>query len=187
MKLFDSLKSKNVNTSLTISPMTKWILTILILGVGVVLVVVLYAQEQTRNSDLKQEVNDASTALIQNSLTRRDAENRLAVANLSLAELATQFPSARQSMDVEDALFSAAADSGVAIANINCPEPRSVEANKSTYQAFKVSVSLTGDTESFLRFVGRLGYWLPSANIESVSLSGDSMSLSLQVYAGVGE
>ena len=46
---------------------------------------------------------------------------------------------------------------------------------------------MTGDTEDFLRFVGRLGYWLPTASIESVSVSGDSMSLTLQVYAGVGE
>ena len=105
--------------------MTKWILTILILGVGVVLVVVFYAQEQTRNSDLKEEVGNASTTLVQNSLVRKASEDKLAAANLSLAELAAQFPSAKQSMDVEEALFSAAADSGVAVTSINCPEPRS--------------------------------------------------------------
>jgi Tfp pilus assembly protein PilO len=182
-----SLKSINLKPSFSLSPMTKWILTILILGFGVVLVVVFYAQEQTRNSDLKNEVGTASTTLVENSLKRKVSENRLAVANLSLAELATQFPSAKQSMDVEDALFSAAADSGVAITSINCPEPRAETVNKSSYQAFGVSVSLTGDTEHFLRFVGRLGYWLPSASIESVSVRGDSMSLTLQVYAGVGE
>lgn len=187
MKFLDSLKSKNINTSFNISPMTKWILTILILGVGVVLVVVLYAQEQTRNSDLKDEVGTASSTLIENSLKKKAAESRLVVANLSLAELATQFPSAKQSMDVEDALFSAAADSGVTLVSISCPEPRDQTVGKSSYQAFGASVSLTGDTESFLRFVGRLGYWLPSADIESVSVSGDSMGLSLVVYAGVGE
>jgi hypothetical protein len=182
-----SLKSIDLKPSFTISPMTKWILTILILGIGVVLVVVFYAQEQTRNSSLKEEVGDASTTLVQNSLARRNSENRLAAANLSLAELAAQFPSARQSMDVEDALFSAAADSGVAIMSINCPEPRSVEVGNSTYQVFKVSVAVTGDREDCLRFVGRLGYWLPSASIDSVSVSGESMSLTLQVYAGVNE
>ena len=187
MKFLDSLKSKNVNTSFTISPMTKWILTILILGVGVVLVVVLYAQEQSRNSDLKDEVNDASTILVEKSLERRALENRLAVANLTMAELATQFPSAKQSMDVEDALFNAAADSGLAITSVNCSEPGSETVNKSTFQAFGVTVSFTGDTEGFLRLVGRLGYWLPSASIESVSLNFESMTLSLQVYAGVGE
>ena len=46
---------------------------------------------------------------------------------------------------------------------------------------------MTGDTEDCLRFVGRLGYWLPTASIESVSMSEGSMSLSLQVYAGVNE
>ncbi|HWR70782.1 MAG TPA: hypothetical protein VN415_06965 [Dehalococcoidia bacterium] len=187
MKFLDSLKSKNVNTSLTISPMTRWILTILILGVGVVLVVVLYAQEQSRNSDLKDEVNTASTTLVEKSLERRALENRLAVANLTMAELATQFPSAKQSMDVEDALFNAAADSGLAITSVNCSEPGSETVNKSAFQAFGVTVSFTGDTEGFLRLVGRLGYWLPSASIESVSLNPESMTLSLQVYAGVGE
>jgi Tfp pilus assembly protein PilO len=182
-----SLKSTNLKLSFSFSPMTKWILTILILGVGVVLVVVFYAQEQTRNSELKEEVGKASTTLVQKSLERKALEDRLEVANLSMAELVAQFPSAKQSMDVEEALFSAAADSGLAVTSINCPEPRSQTVNKATYQAFGVSVSLTGDTESFLRFVGRLGYWLPTASIESVSVSGDSMSLTLQVYAGVGE
>jgi hypothetical protein len=59
--------------------------------------------------------------------------------------------------------------------------------NKSTFKAFGVTVSFIGDTEGFLRLVGRLGYWLPSASIESVSLDSESMTLSLQVYAGVGE
>jgi Tfp pilus assembly protein PilO len=187
MKFFDSLKSKNVNTSFTISPMTKWILTVLILGFGVVLVVVLYAQEQSRNSDLKDEVNTASTTLVEKSLEKRALENKLAVANLTMATLATQFPSAKQSMDVEDALFNAAADSGLAITSINCPAPQAEKGNKSTFQTFGVTVSLAGDTEDFLRFVGRVGYWLPSASIESVSLDPESMTVSLQVYAGVGE
>jgi hypothetical protein len=182
-----SWKSVDLKLSFNLSPMTKWILTVLILGVGVVLVVVFYAQEQTRNSDLKDEVDGASTTLVKNSLMRRDAENRLALANLTLADLATQFPSAKQSMDVEDALFSAAADSGLAILTVNCPEPQAVTVNNSTLRAFRVAVSLVGDADSFLTFVGRLGYWLPSASIESVSVSGDSIAVTLLVYAGVGE
>ena len=183
-----SWKSIDLKPSFSFSPMTKWILTILILGVAVVLVVVFYAQEQARNSDLKKEVGTVSTALVQKSLERKALEGRLAVANLSMAELATQFPSAEQSMDVEDALFSAAADSGLTIASLNCPEPREQKVSTtSSYLAFEISVSLTGDADSFLRFVGRVGYWLPSASIESVSISGESMSLTMKVYAGVGE
>ncbi len=51
--------------------------------------------------------------LVQNGLKKQDLEKRLIAANLGMAELAAQFPSAKQSMDVEEALFSAAADSGV--------------------------------------------------------------------------
>jgi hypothetical protein len=167
--------------------MTKWILTILILGVGVVLVVVFYAQEQSRNSDLKEEVGTASTTLIQNSLRRNATEDRLAAANLDLAVLVAKFPSAQQSMDVEEALFSAAADAGVSIASINCSEPKGQKVGESTYPAFAVSVSVTGDTEDCLTFVGRLGYWLPSASIDSVSLSEGDMSLKLNIFAGVNE
>ena len=182
-----SWTSIELKPSFSLSPMTKWILTILILGVGVVLVVVFYAREQTRNSDLKEEVDNASTTLVQNSLARRDAESRLAMANLNLAELSVLFPSAKQSMDVEDALFSAAADSGVDIANINCADPKALTVGASSYQAFAVSVGVTGDREDCLRFVGRLGFWLPTASIESLSVGVDGVSLSLQIYAGVGE
>ena len=181
-----SWTSIELKPSFSLSPMTKWILTILILGVGVVLVVVFYAREQTRNSDLKEEVDNASTTLVQNSLARRDAESRLAMANLNLAELSVLFPSAKQSMDVEEALFNAAADSGVAVVSINCPAPKSVTAGGGTYQAFGVSVSVAGDNEDCLRFVGRLGFWLPTASIESVAVGADSMNLNLQIYAGVG-
>ena len=182
-----SWKSIDLKPSFSLSPMTKWILTILILGVGVVLVVVLYVQEQARNSDLKEQVSTASTNLVQNSLARRDSENRLTAANVSLAELAAQFPSAKQTMDVEQALYSAAADSGVAIESINCPATRTVTVGTGTFQSFAASVSVTGNTENCLRLVGRLGYWLPSASIESVSMSEGSMTLTLQVYAGVNE
>ena len=182
-----SWKSIELKPSFSFSPMTKWILTILILGVGVVLVVVFYAQEQSRNSDLKEEVGTASTTLIQNSLRRNATEDRLAAANLDLAVLVAKFPSAQQSMDVEEALFSAAADAGVSIASINCSEPKGQKVGESTYPAFAVSVSVTGDTEDCLTFVGRLGYWLPSASIESVSLSEGDMSLKLNIFAGVNE
>jgi len=182
-----SWKSIDLKPSFSFSPMTKWILTILILGVGVVLVVVFYAQEQSRNSDLKEEVGTASTTLIQNSLRRNATEDRLAAANLDLAVLVAKFPSAQQSMDVEEALFSAAADAGVSIASINCSEPKGQKVGESTYPAFAVSVSVTGDTEECLTFVGRLGYWLPSASIDSVSLSEGDMSLKLNIFAGVNE
>jgi len=182
-----SWKSIELKPSFSFSPMTKWILTILILGVGVVLVVVFYAQEQSRNSDLKEEVGTASTTLIQNSLRRNATEDRLAAANLDLAVLVAKFPSAQQSMDVEEALFSAAADAGVSIASINCSEPKGQKVGESTYPAFAVSVSVTGDTEECLTFVGRLGYWLPSASIDSVSLSEGDMSLKLNIFAGVNE
>jgi hypothetical protein len=180
-----SLKSTNVKlpTNVSISPMAKWIVTIVVLGIGVVLVVFFYAQEQSRNSDLKDGVNTASGLLVQNGLKKQDLEKRLIEANLGMAELAAQFPSAKQSMDMEEALFSAAADSGVTVASISCTDPKPVQVGTGTYNAFGATVSVSGDTEALLRFAGRLGFWLPSAGIDSVSITGDSMTLQLQVCA----
>jgi hypothetical protein len=91
-----SLKSVNLKLNFSLSPITRWILTIVILGVGVVVVVFLYSQQQTKNNKLTDEVDTAGTALVQNSLSKRDLENRLVTANLALAELTANIPSSHQ-------------------------------------------------------------------------------------------
>jgi hypothetical protein len=183
-----SLKSVNLKLNFSLSPITRWIMTIVILGFGVVLVVFLYSQQQTKNNKLTDEVDTAGTALVQNSLSRRDLENRLATANLALAELTVtaNLPSSSQSMDVEEALFKAAADAGVELTNIGVSDPKAETVGGSTYLAFGVNVSITGETGSLLTFVGRLGYWLPSAGIESASMSSEGMTLALKVYTSAG-
>ena len=184
-----SLKSVNLKLSLpriSLSPITRWILTMVILGFGVVVVVFLYSQQQTRNNKLSDEVDTAATALVQNSLSRRDLENRLVTANLALAELTATFPSSSQSMDVEETLFKAAADAGVELMNINCAPPKAETVGGSAYKAFGVTVSVTGETGSLLRFAGVMGYWLPSASIESASMNGEDMTLILKVYTPAG-
>ena len=182
-----SLKSVNLKVPSSISPMAKWIVTIVILGIGVVLVVFLYAQENSRNSQLKGDVDSASAQLLKTSSDRESLEARLVAANLGLAELTSQFPSSKQTMDVEETLFKAAADAGVEITSINCPEAKAQQVDKNSYQAYSVSISITGSREDLLKFVGRLGYWLPSAGIDSVSMGEQDMSLTLKVYAGVGD
>ena len=181
-----SLKSVNLKLNFALSPITRWIMTILILGVGVVLVVFLYTQQQTQNNKLTDEVDTAGTALVQNSLSRRDLENRLVTANLALAELTANFPSSKQSMDMEEALFKAAADAGVEVTSINASDPKAETVGDSTYKSFGVTVSVTGETGSLLRFAGVVGYWLPSAGIETASMSSEGMTLVLKVYTSAG-
>jgi hypothetical protein len=176
-----------MNRSITLSATTKWILTILILGVGVVLVVVLYAQQQTRNNQLKSDINTADTILISNGAQKTTLQNRLLQANLDLTEVLTQFPSSTQSMDVEEALYAVAADAGVEMTSINCPAPVETDVQGTKYQVFSITVSLTGQTDNLLRFVGVLGSRLPSASVESLLLgAGDqesTLSLVMKVYA----
>jgi hypothetical protein len=135
---------------------------------------------------LTDEVDTAATTLVQNSLSKRDLENRLVTANLALAELTANFPSSSQSMDLEEALFKAAADASVEVTSINCSDPKAETVGGSTYGAFGVTVSVTGETESLLTFVGHLGYWLPSAGIETASMNDEGMTLVLKVYASGG-
>jgi hypothetical protein len=52
--------------------------------------------------------------------------------------------------------------------------------------SFGVTVSVIGETGSLLRFAGVVGYWLPSASIESASMSNVDMTLVLKVYAWAG-
>jgi cytoskeletal protein RodZ len=181
-----SLKSVNLKLNFSLSPITRWIMTMVVLGFGVVLVVVLYTQQQTQNSKLTDEVDTAGTTLVQNSLSKRDLDNRLVTANLALAELTANFPSSQQSMDVEEALFKAAADAGVELTSISVSDPKSETVGGSTYMSFGVNVSITGETGSLLRFAGQMGYWVPSAGIESTSMSSEDMTLVLKVYASAG-
>jgi cytoskeletal protein RodZ len=181
-----SLKSVNLKLNFSLSPITRWIMTIVILGFGVVLVVFLYTQQQTQNNKLTDEVDTAGTALVQNSLSRRDLENRLVTANLALAELTAGFPSSKQSMDMEEALFKAAADAGVELTSISVSDPKAETVGGSTYMSFGVTLSVTGETGSLLRFAGVVGYWLPSAGIESASMSDLDMTLILKVYTSAG-
>ena len=181
-----SLKSVNLKLNFSLSPITRWIVTVVVLGFGVVLVVFLYSQQQTKNNKLTDEVDTAGTALVQNSLSRRDLENRLVTANLALAELTANFPSSSQPMDLEEALFKAAADAGVELSTISCSDPKAETVGGSTYMSFGVTLSVTGETGSLLRFAGQMGYWLPSASIESASMSGEGMTLVLKVYASAG-
>jgi hypothetical protein len=183
-----SLKSVNLKLNFSLSPITRWILTIVILGIGVVVVVFLYSQAQTQNNKLTDEVDTAGTALVQNSLSRRDLENRLVTANLALDELTVtaNLPQSRQSMDLEEALFKAAADAGVELTSISASDPKAEVVGGSTYMSFGATVSVTGETGSLLRFAGVVGYWLPSASIESASMSDVDMTLVLKVYTSAG-
>ena len=188
MKSMKSLKNVKLSVSLpSISATTRMILTILILGVGVVLVVVLYGQQQTRNNKLSDEVDGAATTLVKNSLSRRDLDSRLVAANLTLAEMTANFPSSMQSMDVEEALYKAAADAGVEITTVSCAVPKAETVGSSSYGVYAIAVSVTGDTQGILRFVGIVGDWLPSTRIESATVTGGgeavALGLNLKVYA----
>ncbi len=184
--MLQSLKSANLKLSFSISPITKWVLTILILGVGIIAAAYLYNQEQARNSQLQDQVDRAGADLVQNSLQRQDLSNKLAVANLALAEKKIQVPPSGQTMTVEEALCSAASEAGVELLTINCPEPQAETVNGVNYDVFNMTISLQGGPANLLYFTGHLGYWLPTSSMQSISLGENGMNVTAKVYALAG-
>lgn len=178
--VFRSLRSSNLSLSFSISPLVKWALTILVLGAGIVLVLFLYTQEQSRNHALQSQVDRAAFTLVQNNLAQRDLEGQVATANLELAELRTRIPSSSETMTLEEALYGAASVAGVEILSVSVGRSGGQQAGG--YQPVSVSLWISGQQLDQMRFVGVLGHWLPSADITSASLAGESVTLNMVVY-----
>ena len=150
--------------------------------------VILYVGQQARHNQLSSDLSDAQNSLITNSQNKDQLESQLREVTLTLSEAQAKFPTSDQSMTLQEALFGAADGAGVEISVLSCPPATAETQGSITYQVFAVTVSVQGDMDSLLRFVGTLGYWLPSASIESVSMnipSGDqpTLTMSLKVYS----
>ena len=181
-----SLKSVNISISTT----TRWIITIVVLAVALAVVIFLYTQEQTRNSDLKDELDTKQNSMVSNSLQRDLLEARLAKANLALYQLRAGFASSDDSIAIEEALYKAAIDAGVDISAISCPAPKAVTVGQQSYQVYTVTIGVQGNVESLLRFTSTLGHWLPSVGVKTVTINTNAegpadLSLVLEVY-GIG-
>jgi len=180
---------KSVNISLSISPVTRWIITIVILVAVLAVVIVFYVQQQTRNNNLKDDLSTAQTSLVSNSAQRDGLSARLVQANLALSQLQAQFVSPEESISLEEAVYKAEAAAGVEVYSINCTSPVSATVGNTTYQVYSVTLNARGEVEPLLRFMTVLGDWLPSAGMgKSASLSTDEsgqsqLNLELDVYA----
>lgn len=175
---------KNIKISRTI----KWIMTLGILLILLAAAVILYVGQQARHNQLSSDLSDAQNSLITNSQNKDQLESQLRELTVTLSEAQAKFPISDQSMPLEKALFGAADGAGVEITTLSCPPAHAETQGSITYQVFIVTVSVQGDMDSLLRFVGTLGYWLPSASVESVTVNTASegnltLSLTLNVYA----
>lgn len=170
---------------------TKWILTLSILVILLVGIVVYYTREQDRHDRLTKDLSEAQQTLIMNSQQKDLLQYQLALANLDYAESLAAFPDPSESMVIQQALLGAADEAGVAVASITTSDPREEQVAGRTYQVFSVQVSALGPMENVLRFVGVLGYWLPTASVESAGATLDdsgnaALTMSVQVYAFQG-
>jgi len=175
---------KNIKISRTI----KWIMTLGILLILLAAAVILYLGQQTKHNQLSSDLSSAQDNLIAKSQEKDQLESRLREVNLALPAREVQFPISDQSMTLQEALFGAADEAGVEITILGCPPAHPETQGTITYQVFLVTVSAEGEMESLLGLLGHLGYWLPSASIESALVNTPSegnatLSMTLKVYA----
>lgn len=170
---------------------TKWILTLGILVVLLVGIAVYYSREQAKHDRLSDDLGEAQLTLIENSQKKDLLQNQLALANVAYSESLAAFPDPSESMEIQQDLLGAADEAGVAVASITTSDPREEQVAGRSYQVFSVQVSALGSMENVLRFMGVLGYWLPTATVESTGVTLDdggnaALTMSLQVYAFQG-
>lgn len=171
-----------------VSEKTKWILTI-----GVLLVLIIgsgayYVLQQRENSELENDLSRAQTTFLLNSNLREQHLSDIDDANLDIFRLSLEYPRYYESIEIQEALFGAAAEAEVTIATVGTSEPRAERVGTVTYQVYSLSTAVRGTPENLTRFIGVLGYWLPTSSIESLGLSmpaqGEAtLSLMLKVYS----
>ena len=170
-----------------VSERTKWILTLGILAVLIIGAGVYYGLQARDNGKLEDDLQTAQSKFLQNSVFKEQGVAEIAEADLDSFQLGLFFPRSNESMEIEEALFGAAAEAQVAISVVSCSDPNPQTVGSTGYRVFAVSTAVRGTPEGLLRFVGVLGYWLPSADIVTVGLNmpaqGEStLSLSISVY-----
>lgn len=187
----DTEKKKSISLpklpKVSVSPVIRWVLTLLILGVGLVVVVVLYSQQESRNGDLEKQLSEAQTRLINNSQAKGQLESELARAEVDSVRAKLPFPASDQSMDVEEAVYDAADSVGVTVASMSYGTPASDTIGATPCKVFTVTLTVNGEEEDLIRFVGLLGDWLPTATVNTVTIAegdigGKTLSLGISVY-----
>ena len=175
---------KNIKISRT----TKWVMILGIMLILLVATAIIYMGRQVKHNQLSSDLSSAQENLIANNREKDQLESSLREVKLALPALVAQFPTSDQSMTLQEALFAWADEAGVKITTVGCPPAKPETQGIITYQVFTVTVGAEGERESLLGSVETLGYWLPSAGVESESVSTPSegnatLNLTLKVYA----
>ena len=170
-----------------LSKTAQWILTVGILVAVLASVGVVYARQKARHDDINVELTEAQKELVENSLEKEELESKLSQAGLVLSALEAEFP-ATQSVEIAKGLLWAANEAGVTITSLSCSAPKGETQGGVTYQVFFLNLFAAGEVEALLTFSNALGYWFPSASIESGNIAipeegGEaSLRLDLKIY-----
>lgn len=187
----------------------RWILTAGIIAIIIIVLGVTYAQKGSEQSRLSSDIDSAWAqrsyliALWQHRIADYNEEKEGLEAELSQAysELESaverldevvqeEFPyNSTESIEIGDALFQAADDTGVTIRSYSCSLPSEQTLNGVRYRVYSIGLSVQGPVPNLLDFNEEVSERFHDCDFKSVSIdmpAGEggvaSMSFSLGIY-----
>lgn len=181
----------------------RWVLTAGVLAILAILGTMHYRDLKTEQGELlaglvQAQENVAAARAI--DLTHygeqiHDLESRLKNAELRSGNLETEFYSHTHSIDIDEAVFEAAAGTNVTITSIACAAPAFEEIDGIQYQVYKLTVQAKSEVPpQFFNFAFALSEAFPDGTVNSLSMTlprvaeggtlqgNTSASLNLSVY-----
>jgi len=186
--------------SVRLGKTTRWVLTIGILAILLISAGVVYSRQKAEQSELSASIAQAQWELIKYELPPADGkeqlERRLAEADSSITGLQNEFRQYTESIEINEALFEAAADANVTITELTSSLPEEEELNGAIYQVFSIEVTAEGEVVALLNFSDKVSQRFSTSDIQAVGIEvpqeeeeGEekepekaSMTLSLKVY-----
>jgi hypothetical protein len=174
----------------------RWILTIGIILIPIIVLGIIYTQHSGEESQLRADIDSAWTqrgyliALWQQKITDANNEKAGLEADLSQANLQLQsdlqllanttqqldevaqenFPhNYTQSIEIGDKLFQAATDAGVTISSYTCSLPSERTLNGIKFQVFSIRLSVEGQVPNLLDFNIKVSQRFSDCDFKSVS------------------
>jgi hypothetical protein len=168
------------------------IIEIAILVIALVSVYVVYSRQAGEKQGLNDRLLSTQNLLPTLTANRRDLENQLAQAQLSITASQAKFPRLIESIEYDDDLFKIAHDYNVSITSITTSPPKGTSVGTITYSVSSFVVVVSGAVDDILGFIHALvtgeGFQLPwSAAVTGVNMDvSGSATINLSIYGYKG-
>jgi hypothetical protein len=161
----------------------------IIVGIGIFIIAVvmlsrLYSGQVNELNELTDRLAIAQTRLPGLISDKQELEAELAQAQSSVASNADKYPPSVHSIEYGEYLFEIAGRCNVTLASLSFPSPGSRQEGPVTYWVVSLSLPVSGTRDNIFEFIQvlRTDPKFASTRVKSVSLSGDSASISVDIY-----